>query len=319
MTITEQMLHLSTGEFWLFLLLAVAASGAGFWFAFRSLMRARVIEDTPTAKIRSAQQGYVELNGTALLMDGEPVHAPLTGIECCWYRYKIEKRGDKNWRTVESDSSDNLFLIQDQTGDCIIDPDGAEVTPSDRSVWYGSDREPTERNPKRNPVLQQPLFKVAKFLNTNMSSSFGSRYRYTEERIYSGDMLYAIGLFKSLDDMDHAKSRKELAMQLLREWKRDQGTTLERFDKNGDGQIDMQEWEKARRTAAAEAGKEYTKQMENQVLHTLSSTGSGRHPFLISTLPEFNLVRRYRYYAGGSIIAFFIGGGIAAWMLGAHL
>ncbi|MES9870663.1 MAG: hypothetical protein ABW090_11865 [Sedimenticola sp.] len=312
------MMHISTGEFWFFLALAVAASGAGFWFAFRNLVRARIIEDTPTARVRSAQQGYVELNGTALLMDGEPIRAPLTGIECCWYRYKIEKRGDKNWHRVESDTSDSLFLIQDQTGDCIVDPEGAEVTPSDRSVWYGRERQPVNRNPDRNPVMQQPIFRLAKFLNTDLNGGFGGHYRYTEERIYSGDLLYAIGLFKTLDDMDHARSRKELAMELLREWKRDQAGMLERFDSNGDGQIDMQEWEKVRRSAATEAGKAYTEQMANQVLHTLGNTGSRRHPFLISTLPQFNLVRRYRLYAGGSIAAFFIGGGIAAWLLSTY-
>ncbi|MES9845989.1 MAG: GIDE domain-containing protein [Candidatus Sedimenticola sp. PURPLELP] len=310
------MMHISTGEFWFFLALAVAASGAGFWFAFRSLMRARIIEDTPTARVRSAQQGYVELNGSALSMEGEPIRAPLTGTDCCWFRYKIEKRGDKNWRTIESQSSDSLFLLKDQTGECIIDPEGAEVTPSDRSVWYGSSREPANRTPDRNPVMRQPAYKLVKFLNTDLSPGFGNRYRYTEERIYSGDMLYSIGMFKTLDDMDHAKSRKELAMQLLRDWKQDQVTMLKRFDKNGDGQIDMQEWEKVRRTAAAEAGKEYAEQMENQVMHTLSSTGSRRHPFLISTLPEFNLVRRYRLYAAGSIAAFFIAGGIAVWLIG---
>ena len=61
MTITEQIIHLSQGEFWLFFSLAMLLSAAGFYFAFRYLTRARIIEDTPTARVRSAQQGYLEL------------------------------------------------------------------------------------------------------------------------------------------------------------------------------------------------------------------------------------------------------------------
>jgi hypothetical protein len=319
MTISEQVQLLAAGEFWLFFALAFALGSAGFWFAFRSLHRARLIEDTPTARIRSAQQGYVELDGTAHAMDGEPILTPLTGVQCCWYRYRIEKRGDKNWRLVESGVSDSLFLIRDATGECIIDPEGAEVTPSDRSVWYGDTPRPINHNPLRTPVTQQPWFQLGRFLNTDMGSSMGGRYRYTEERLTSGDMLYAIGLFRSLDDVDHAVNRKELALELLRQWKRNPEELARRFDHNGDGQIDLDEWEQARKAAYREAGQEYTEQIQNQVLHTLGRTGSSRHPFLISTLPQFNLVRRYRRWATGSIAGFFLAGGIAFWMLGLRL
>ena len=57
MTITEQIVHLSRVEFWLFFLLAAATALGAFYFAFRYLSLARLIEDTPTTRIDFAQQG----------------------------------------------------------------------------------------------------------------------------------------------------------------------------------------------------------------------------------------------------------------------
>ena len=50
----------------------------------------RAAEDTPTALIRSAAQGYTELRGMADLLDGEPIRAPASLRPCVWYRYRIQ-------------------------------------------------------------------------------------------------------------------------------------------------------------------------------------------------------------------------------------
>ncbi|WP_428634057.1 GIDE domain-containing protein [Sedimenticola sp.] len=316
MSLSEQFLHLSQVEFWAMLLFCGVAALAGFYFAFRWLGRARLIEDAPTAKIRSAHQGYVELVGNARLMDGEAIFAPLTGIDCCWYRYKIDKRGDKNWRTLESDTSDALFLLEDETGHCLVDPEGAEVTPSDRSVWYGSERYPLNRTPVRHRLQRTPLLKLLGVLNREIG--YG-RYRYTEERIYPGDRLYAIGLFKSLDELDHRQSQTELIRGLLQDWKRDRAQLLARFDLNRDGEIDAREWETARKAAQTQARMAQKEQQRHSLQHRLSAPDSRHQPFLLSTLAEFDLVRRYRLKAFVAIALFFITGSAAVWMLGLRL
>ena len=317
MTITQQIVQLSNWEFWLFFTLAAAAAGVSFFLAFRFLSRARTIEDTPTAKIRSAQQGYVELNGEARSNKDQSIQAPLTGIECCWFRYKIEKRGQKNWRTLERESSEDLFLLRDNSGDCLIDPKGAAVTPRDRSVWYGNSRDPGGHRPKRVPVVNSPLLQWGKWLSVDVG--FGGRYRYTEERIYPGDPLYAIGWFKSLDEIDHRRSRSELSRGLLRSWKRDQQGLLARYDSNSDGKIDPDEWEKVRQAAAQQAKQEHELQLQDQVIHTLSAPLSRRQPYLLSTLPEYNLVKQARLWAAGCLVLFFASGGSAVVMLGSRL
>ena len=86
-----------------------------------------------------------------------------------------------------------------------------------------------------------------------------------------------------------------------------------------DGKIDTAEWEKAREAALAQAGRDQQDMLSQMPAHTLGATGSRRRPFLLSTLPQFDLVRRFRLMAAGSLAAFFIAGTIAAWMLGTRL
>jgi len=288
---------------------AIALGGAslfGFYGAFRHLRLARLIEDTPTAKVRSAPQGYVELIGQAQLMEGDSILAPLTRTDCCWWRYKIERRtGNNKWAVVERGLSDTLFLLRDDTGECILDPEGAEITPTDRSVWYGHSKYPKDRFPTRYRV-NDPVFKGL----LKLTAAFGD-YRYTEERILPGDEIYVLGLFKTLDDVDHLQNRGEMARALLREWKQDHAALLARFDRNKDGRIDDREWELARRTAYHQAERQYRQQMEGQILHTLSATQSRRRPFLLSALPQFELARRYRRRSILYLLLFFGAGGLA--------
>ena len=47
------------GQFFVITAMCIAAAGGGLFFFFRNHFRARLIEDMPTSKIRSAAQGYV--------------------------------------------------------------------------------------------------------------------------------------------------------------------------------------------------------------------------------------------------------------------
>ncbi len=313
MPLSELFLHLADEEFWAITLFAAAAAVGGFYFAFRYLRRARIIEDTPTANIRSAHQGYVELAGNAVQMEGEPILAPLTKLPCCWYSYKVERRGDKGWFTVDSGTSDHLFLLRDGTGDCIIDPEGADVTSERKDVWQGDDAITPKHNSSKLPSSWQIVMKLGQSINS--TEAIGSSRRYTEIRIHDGDPLYAIGLFKTMDEVDHIQQRSEITRELLRTWKEDTSSLLFEFDRNRDGRIDQEEWEQVRLRAEGLAQTEQQELIRGSILNTLSATGSGSHPFLLSTLPQFDLVRRFRRNVLLSVLAFFAGGALAVWML----
>ena len=106
---------------------------------FRSLMRMRLIADTPVSLIRSAPQGYVELQGITRMMEGQPIISPLSGERCVWYRYTVEEKTDsKNeWKTIERKQSTAIFHLDDGTGRCIVDPEGAEVVAATTRHWRG--------------------------------------------------------------------------------------------------------------------------------------------------------------------------------------
>lgn len=291
-------------DFWIIVSILVIAAVAGFFLTFRFWKRARLIEDTPTSKIRSAAQGYVEIRGHARMMDGDPIVAPLTGTRCCWWRYKIEKKetyysdGKRRtrWRTISSGVSDGLFHAVDDTGQCVVDPEGAEVTGEDRDSWYGSTPRP-RAGPRGGRSAGSLLLG-------------GGRYRYTEYRLHSGSPLYAMGFFRTHSGHSEPFNTDREVATLLSQWKRDTDVLLSRFDENDDGEIDLKEWERARRAAQREVEAGQRKRALEPGVHTLRKPGDGR-PFLLSTLPQDKLAGRYRWYARGCLALFFLTGAAA--------
>lgn len=317
MTFSQEIIQLDQIEFWVWLCVLGVIAVVSFYVGFAYFRRARLIEDTPTAKIRSAAQGFVELSGKARDAADSGLVAPLTDSACCWYRYEIEKKGDKNWHTVEKGSSEDPFIIEDETGRCIVLPKGAEVTPTDRSTWYGPSRQPDDRNPPRKPVslsVGGMNVKVDSGIHGGFKIGF-SQYRYTEERIYSGDALYALGYFESLTEADHHRARSQMTTEILRLWKQDQQAMTKRFDEDGDGKIDPQEWDKARDSASRIASEKYELKKKDRVMHTLAKSPVKGFPFIISSLPEFNLARRYRNWSIVLMMIFFTTGSGAVFLL----
>ncbi|MCG6967952.1 MAG: E3 ubiquitin ligase family protein [Chromatiaceae bacterium] len=296
--------------------LAAVALMAGF----SNLRRVRHIEDVPTARVRSAPQGYVELIGTAHMLDGEPIVAPLSNTRCCWFRYKIERRSGKDWKMVQSGSSDGIFVLRDDTGDCVIDPEGAEVTSRHERTWSddgGGWRAHAVH--MRLPSLGKTADLVVDIGGKVLESLSGiGEYRYQEAVILDGDTLYAVGRFRTLGPGDRDATLDELTGAILREWKRRPDTLRERFDGNRDGHIDADEWQRARATARREAAREYAENMKQDQLHTLSRPSDGRY-FLLSNLEQFGLLRRYRWRMRFGFGACLLLGGVAFLMLSTRL
>lgn len=271
------------------------------------------MEDLPTSKIRSAAQGYVELAGTARLMPGEPIRAPLSGADCTWYAYKIEKRESSSfngtdretWRTLKQGVSDSIFHLDDDTGRCIIDPEGAEVSASIKLRWHGQSPSP-EAAPMASSSRWWSLLAIG-------------RYRYTEQRIEPGDALYATGFFNTLGDFDHDTNSDNAVRELLAEWKRDGKTLLDRFDLDRDGQIDVREWQIARKQAKKEARRNQATRTRHPSLHVLKNPGKSYQPFIISTIPQDRLILKHRLFAGLYAIGFLAVGSALVWAVNLRL
>lgn len=292
-------------DFWSAVIFLVILAGVGFIGAFYFFSRKRIIEDTPTSRIRSAPQGYVELNGTGLLMEGPPNIAPLTGTHCTWYSYEIEERrrsGKRShWTTIETGTSEELFLLKDDTGSCIIDPEGAYVTPGATDSWYGS-----TVKPQRGPATGSGFLAMG-------------RYRYTEKRLHPKESLYAIGLFKTVGGEGAEFDIKGDVRDLLREWKRNSQAMLNKYDENRDGEIDMEEWGAIREAALKEVMARYRELKSEPPVNMMSNTRDSRRPYILSAVPQDGLIRRFQYYSLALILLFFVTGAAVTWLIGLRM
>ncbi len=231
--------------------------------------RARSIDDTPTSKVASAAQGYVELCGRGHALDGLPVVSPVSQFPCLWYRFITERRdSDNKWRRDSSGQSDASFILDDGSGQCLIDTDGAEILVSRKETWTQGE------------------------------------YRHTEWRLIDNDPIYALGQFFTQGSVDLQLDREEDVKALLVEWKKDAKELIKRFDLDGNGELDLREWELARAQARREVERMHNEQRQAGELHTMRLPPDGRL-YLISNLPPDKLGRRYRLWSLAHLLIFF--------------
>lgn len=243
-----------------------------------TLRRRRAIADTPTSRIASAAQGYVELRGTGKALDDPPLLSHLTTLPCLWYRYRVEeKSGSDKWRTVSSGESEVAFIIDDGSGRCVVDVDHAEILTRHKETWVKG------------------------------------RYRHTEWKLLINDPVYALGDFRSIGGGTLELDTRRDIGALLGEWKKDRAGLLKRFDLDADGSVDVKEWALARQAARREVEKQHRDARNEADVHTLRCPGGGQL-YLISNLDPEKIARRYLYWAIFHLSVFFGSLGALPWL-----
>ena len=119
---------MSRFEFPVYATLAALAGPIMFYRGFRDLRTRRLIQNTPTARIRSMAMGLVEVHGVVL--ERSRIRSPFTGRECAYWEVDIAIRGRRNtgWRTVHRACSGNPFFLDDGTGIALVYPTGSQCT-----------------------------------------------------------------------------------------------------------------------------------------------------------------------------------------------
>jgi len=236
-----------------------------FWAWLANLKRYRTVADTPTSRIASAPQGYVEIVGRGKQPPGVGLVSPITGLPCLWFRYRIERKNDNRWEYVDSGESHDTFGISDGSGLLLVDPEGAEIMTSRKQV------------------------------------STAGGYRRTEWTLIEGETLYVIGEHVTLGGPNAVLDRKADLATLLTEWKADKAALLARFDANRDGEISLDEWEAARRAASAEVDRSHLDIRLKDGIHLMRQPAHGR-PFLIANREVTALVRHFRLWSWGHLV-----------------
>jgi hypothetical protein len=268
--------QLETKEGWIATLIGIA--GLAFLAWVLSLRRSLAISDTPTSRIESAAQGYVELVGRALNNPDEPVLSKLTGLPCVWCRCSIYRRTANNkWEHVSTDVSTGTFLLDDGSGRCLVDPERAEVIPKKKETWIRDG------------------------------------YRYDEWLILPQERVYAIGEFSTVGGANSELNFNRDLSSLLSEWKQKKAWLLERYDLDKDGTIGEREWMLARQQAKREVSKRHQKILSQAGTNVLHKPTDGRL-FLISNIDADKLASRYRMWVFLHLSAF-VAATISAWWL----
>lgn len=224
--------------------------------------RVRAIADIATSRIGSAAQGYVELYGRASAHADNLIKSPLSGMPCIWFRYWVysKENSKREWREVNRGVSDTTFEISDHTGKCQVDPDDAEVISPERRV------------------------------------SYQGVYKHVEELLYAGGSVYVLGEFSTIGGANSVLSVKEDVGALLADWKKDPTQLKKRFDLDGNGEIDTQEWELARKAAKREIEHLHREIRKESGVHIIRAPRD-RRLFLISSMSPQKLRQRYQRWS----------------------
>lgn len=265
---------------WVAALALIASIGFFAWTS--TLRRSRAIADTPTSRIDSAAQGYVELYGRASRAPEFQVQAKMGSLPCIWYRCITYRKGaDDKWQEVDRSTSDGIFELNDETGKCMVDPDHAEVITNHHRTWYDG------------------------------------QYKHVEEQLFPSDSLYVLGEFSTIGGANSALDLDADVGALLAEWKKDQPTLHQRFDLDGNGEIDLKEWGLAHNAARREIDKQHRELRLQTGVHLMRRPQSGQL-YLLSNLSPHQLKHRYTLWSWFHLTTFFGGVGGAVWVVLSH-
>lgn len=249
---------------------------AGFFTGgFRLLRMKRLIENTPTSKVRSIAMGRVEVHGTARRQYA--LISPMSNIACIYYRLIRYKRNYKNNWVISSISSSGHvpFWLEDETGRVSVDPNGAKIKSGHRQESFGGG-------------------------SVAFGGAQGADEKWVEEIIYDGALVYVLGEAQVKKSARLPRQQRRAAA--LRHIKQDT-QKLTSYDSNSDGRIDESEWQAVRDEVDDQllredlAGNSQLKRQEDQVV-----IKKPRHrgvPYMISeTASEAKLIRRYGLTTG---------------------
>lgn len=258
--------------------------GAGIFF----VRRAYWISNTATSRIASAHQGYIEIEGAAKAEAGVfPLRSPLSGTPCVWYEVFVEQdRPPEGWMgdgwgvpskasRIFHQKSDHLIVVDDGTGECVVDPDGATVYPTRIRRWRGETEMPSHASVIR-------------------ASRHVGPYQYTEKLIQDRDPVYVLGWFKTIRHDPHIAA-EDAVKSLLRAWKQDPDK-MRSFDQDGNGIVDEAEWRVAHRAAQDTVYRQQLTSLDEAQthIHMMADPPGNQRPFIISALDQVSLARRYR-------------------------
>ena len=170
-----------------------------FWWRAVILFK-RTVEDVPTSKVKGVFYGLNEVKGS--IKSDNPLQTYLTEAPSVCYDWSISEHWKKTetykdndgktktrtksgWRTIDSGGSLQSFYLVDDTGELLIEPEGAKVdAPSTMS---------------HNCSPSDPLYYGKGPSGAIANSTY--RRRFSERSLTPGDDIYVLGPAKLREDV----------------------------------------------------------------------------------------------------------------------
>mgnify|MGYP002883763440 FL=1 len=170
-----------------------------FWWRSVILFK-RTVEDVPTSKVKGVFYGLNEVKGS--VKSDDPLQTYLTEAPSVWYEWKIsehwkktesyrDKDGNRKtrtksgWRTVDSGGSYQSFFLKDETGELLIEPEGAKVDAPSTMSHTCSPSDPLYYGKGPDGAIANSTY----------------RRRFSEHSLAPGDDLYVLGPAKLREDV----------------------------------------------------------------------------------------------------------------------
>jgi hypothetical protein len=267
----------------------------------RTFNEKRLIENTPTSKVRSAAMGPVELAGIARWR--KPQKAPMSGMDCCWWDCQVQELRssgkDRHWATIHHASSVDLFYLDDTTGRVLVSPLGAELHILKNTFDL-------------NASTRIQFAPVLTGWGLDDMNWFGGerRLRILESVIPDCAPIFVMGELISL--VSHVVDRQARFRERMRAVKADPARMAE-ADANHDGTVDAEEWDafRARQEDAFITEELARAAQQPPQADTMLVQAPDDRPFIISTGTEGDLLGSFRWLAPLGVI-----GGITMSALG---
>lgn len=207
-----------------------------FPYGLVNLKYKRMVENTPTSKVRSMAMGLVEVEGQARRY--YDLKATYSRTRCIYFRCRFYRKKrvyvasrwaflqtggshSEQWRLERETASGRLpFYLEDKTGRVLVRPKGAIFIVSRASQQFSG-----------------TMGMNAELLLRD------DRTRIREDLIPEGARVYVLGKARPEKTEDTVSERIRKELQKLKQDK----TRLMAYDQNENGRVDMDEWETARR------------------------------------------------------------------------
>jgi len=183
-------------------IIIIIIGGGLFWLSKKQQKTSAAMQKSKAVPINQLQPNtQAEVQGTVVAKN--PLTTPFSNHECVYYKYEVEKevrrrdaegRLETDWEQVEEDDKMIPFMIEDQTGQVMVNPEGATIEARD----LGEQR---FRRGERfdNDILRNILSSIS---NTNT--------RATEEALLANEQAYIFGyVTEGPNGLEFKKSGKD--------------------------------------------------------------------------------------------------------------